>query len=137
MQLLRFAGTILGITLLGVSGPSYAQKQDFGKSEYVGQCAVCHGERGKGNGPKAGSLATRVADLTTLARRNAGVFPFQRVYEVIDGRQAFKAHGPRDMPIWGARYLSIAGEDLLPDPEAFVRTRILAVTEYIYRLQVK
>jgi hypothetical protein len=82
------------------------------------------------------------ADITTLAQRNKGVFPFARVYEVIDGTQLVKAHGPREMPIWGADY-KIEGAEyhmllLLPyDPEVYVRTRILALVEYMYRLQVK
>lgn len=68
------------------------------------------------------------------------MFPYQRVYEVIDGRQAIGAHGPRDMPIWGARYQTAAAGyymDVPYDPEAFVRTRIAALAEYVYRLQAK
>ena len=71
---------------------------------YLANCAVCHGKQGKGDGPFAGVLDTRVADLTTLAKQNGGVFPFARVYEIIDGEQVVKAHGPRDMPIWGTEF---------------------------------
>lgn len=45
-------------------------------------------------------------DLTTLAKRNKGVFPFDRVYAVIDGREIVRGHGDRDMPAWGDRYAS-------------------------------
>jgi hypothetical protein len=44
------------------------------------------------------------------------------------------------MPIWGLDYLAKGGQsykDVPYDPEVFVRTRILALTEYIYRLQAK
>jgi mono/diheme cytochrome c family protein len=117
-----------------------ADKFDFGKREYDSNCAVCHGKVGKGDGPYAGIVDTRISDLTTLSKRNGGVFPFARVNEFIDGRQTVKAHGPRDMPIWGQDYLVKAGEayfDVPYDPEAYVRTRVVALTEYVHRLQAK
>jgi mono/diheme cytochrome c family protein len=36
---------------------------DVGKSEYDAACAVCHGSKGKGNGPFVEQLASRVPDL--------------------------------------------------------------------------
>jgi hypothetical protein len=63
-----------------------------------------------------------------------------QVYEVIDGRKEVQAHGPRDMPIWGADYSVKAAEhyvDVPYDPESYVRARILALIEYINRLQAK
>jgi len=144
MKAYGIGSAILAIAMMCFSGIGYAQrspqKTDFGQREYDGQCAVCHGKLGKGDGPYAGIVDTRIADLTTLTKRNGGVFPMQRVYETIDGRQSVKAHGPRDMPVWGARYLIAATEasfDVPYDPEAYVRTRILALSEYINRLQVK
>ncbi len=114
---------------------------DVGKFEYEGACAVCHGLTGKGNGPFMGQLATRVPDLTVLARNNGGVFPFDRVYQSIDGRQELKAHGTREMPIWGRsfRMQSSAFFENYPahDSESGARSRILALTEYVYRLQGK
>jgi mono/diheme cytochrome c family protein len=117
-----------------------ADKFDFGKREYDSNCAVCHGKLGKGDGPYAGLVDTRISDLSTLSKRNGGVFPFARVVEFTDGRQTVKAHGPRDMPIWGQDYLVKAGEayfDVPYDPEAYVRTRIVALAEYVSRLQAK
>ena len=114
---------------------------DVGKFEYEGACAVCHGLTGKGNGPFMGQLATRVPDLTVLARNNGGVFPFDRVYQSIDGRLELKAHGSREMPIWGRsfRMQSSAFFENYPahDSESGARSRILALTEYVYRLQGK
>jgi mono/diheme cytochrome c family protein len=113
---------------------------DLGKREYDFKCAVCHGRLGKGDGPYAGLLETKIADLTTLSKRNNEVFPFQWVQEVIDGRQAFKAHGPSDMPIWGLDYLAKywgSYVDVPYDAETYIRTRVLALTEYVYRLQAK
>jgi hypothetical protein len=62
------------------------------------------------------------------------------VQEIIDGRQPLAAHGPQDMPIWGGRYLEKAAGSYMDVPydyEAYVRTRVLALAEYIYRLQAK
>lgn len=117
---------------------------DFGELEYRSSCAVCHGANGKGKGEFNPYLAKPATDLTTLAKANGGVFPLQRVYEVIDGRQTIPSHGTRDMPIWGLRYSVEAGTQLqyaeVPGPfdtEALVRARILALVEYINRLQVR
>jgi mono/diheme cytochrome c family protein len=117
------------------------QKVDLGKREYDANCAVCHGAAGRGDGPYAADVGAKgVADLTTLAKRNNGVFPFVRVYEFIDGTQVVKAHGTGDMPIWGADY-KVKGAayyvDVPFDPEVYVRARILALTEYVYRLQTR
>jgi mono/diheme cytochrome c family protein len=141
---MRTAGipaALLGAAVLAGTGIGYAaEKEDLGKREYTENCAVCHGKAGKGDGPYAGLVDTRIADLTVLSKGNKGVFPFARVYEVIDGRQAVKAHGPRDMPIWGTEYQTKAAEyyrDIDYDPDVYMRARILALTEYIYRLQAK
>jgi mono/diheme cytochrome c family protein len=129
--------------LLVSAGLAAAQAQpkfDLGKREYDSNCAGCHGFTGKGDGPYMLVLAKKdPADLTTLTRKNNGVFPIQRVYEVIDGRQALQAHGPRDMPIWGLDYQARAANsfylDVPYDPEVYVRSRVLALVEYVNRLQ--
>lgn len=132
---------------VGVIPMAHAQKSDpavdRGKYEYEAHCAVCHGLSGAGDGSfaqlfKAGIL---MPDLTELAKKNNGVFPFKRVYETIDGTQNVNAHGTQRMPIWGPRYRVEVGrsvyDDFRADPEVFVRARILALTEYVYRLQTK
>ena len=54
--------------------------------EYQSSCAACHGMDAKGNGPVSKELKTRPADLTVLAKNNNGVFPYDTVYQMIDGR---------------------------------------------------
>jgi len=50
----------------------------------------------KGGGPVSEELKTRPADLTALAKNNNGVFPYDRVYQMIDGRNTTVAsHGIR------------------------------------------
>jgi len=112
---------------------------DFGKEEFESKCASCHGLSGKGDGPLSLILMTKSTDLTTLTKRNGGVFPAQKVYEIIDGRQEVAAHGPRAMPVWGRDYHAKA-----PDLEAHIdlrtpitQTKILALVDYLYRIQDK
>jgi mono/diheme cytochrome c family protein len=133
---------LLGAALIGLMGTAYAQdkKFDFGKREYDSSCASCHGLKGKGDGPYKPFLTKSPTDLSLLSKKNAGVYPFHSVYAIIDGRQDVAAHGPRDMPVWGAAYSAKAAETYMDVPyssEAFVRTRVLALTEYISRLQAK
>jgi mono/diheme cytochrome c family protein len=143
MKATRTAAALVGMALIGGMAGVYAQqpkKFDFGKREYDSNCAACHGLKGKGDGPYKPYLTKSPTDLTILSKNNAGVFPFDRVYSIIDGRVEVGAHGPRDMPIWGTAYSVKAAEayfDVPYNPEAYVRTRILALTEYIARLQAK
>jgi mono/diheme cytochrome c family protein len=138
----RFAA--LPLLLIAMAVPPAADaaeetKIDVGKFEYEGSCAVCHGLTGKGGGPMAAQLKTQTPDITVLARKNGGVFPFDRVYQIIDGRQMLEAHGSREMPIWGRAFRlqsSVFFDSRVPhDSESSARSRILALTEYVYRLQ--
>lgn len=136
------AATCIGVVLVGSTVAALAgENVDIGKSEYNGACAVCHGSTGKGDGPMKSQLVSQVPDLTVLAKNNKGVFPFDRVYQIIDGRQEVKSHGSREMPVWGRHFnlqSSIYFENYPPqDTESAARSRILALTEYLYRIQAK
>ena len=142
MNKTRIACAIAGAALAGMTAASMAaDRPDYGKREFDSNCAVCHGRLGKGDGPYAGMVDTKGgADITQLTRKNGGVFPIYRVTQTIDGRFQVKAHGPRDMPIWGRDYQIKAGEfyaDSYYDPEAFIRGRILALIDYLNRMQAK
>ena len=132
---------VMTVGVLSVWGNGYAaDKVDFGKYEYESKCAVCHGLEGRGNGAMAAVLKTSVSNLTYLSKNNNGVFPLQRVYEIVDGTDVLPAHGTREMPIWGQEYradIEKAYFDVPFDAEAYVRAHILALTEYVYRLQAK
>ena len=144
MNRTRIAWAIAGAALLGMTTAAIAaDKPDWGKREYDSNCAVCHGKLGKGDGPYAGMVDTKGgADLTQLAKRNGGVFPIYKVTQTIDGRNVVKAHGPRDMPIWGDDYLASARKSAATsespfDAEAMVTYKVYALAEYVYRLQAK
>ncbi len=134
-----FQTAALALVLGSLAPPALAQpKVDLGKREFESKCAACHGVDGKGGGPFAAQLKNRLPDLTLLARNNGGIFPVNRTYEVIEG--AGKGHGTRAMPVWGVEYTVQAAEALpdLPYNQAvFVRTRIMALLEYMNQLQVK
>lgn len=128
---------VLGL-MLGGSAVLAQSPADLGKREYMSNCANCHGETGKGGGPYVELLKRSPPDLTMMAKNNGGVFPVSRAYAVIEGAGA--SHGSRDMPIWGQQYRVRAAEyyvDVPYNDEAFVRTRILALIEYMHRLQAK
>lgn len=121
------------------SASAQAQAIDVAKAEFQSSCAACHGADGKGKGPLSGALKSAPSDLTTLARKNNGVFPVNAVYEMIDGRKQVEAHGTRDMPIWGFRYMPSPYEAVNPSPatETAIRVRILAIVDYLNRIQEK
>lgn len=128
-------------SLLILISVAHAQsgKVDFGKREYVSNCANCHGMDGKGNGPYSDLLKKSPPNLTTLSKNNGGIFPMDRLYQSITGDN-IKAHGSRDMPIWGMEYRVEAANRYMEssyDPDAYVRVRVLAPLEYLYRLQIK
>ena len=129
------------------SAVALAQDLDAGKLEFQSSCATCHGIDGKGKGPLSEQLRVAPADLTVLAKKNDGVFPVNAVYETIYGIKRIIAHGPPDMPIWGFRYFArntAPGSkkpdhyvELSSDLDAIARTRMLAVIDYLNRIQQK
>jgi len=130
METAAFKWLIIANTIIAFSACASAQDIDVGKTEYQSSCAACHGIDAKGNGPVSKELKTRPTDLTVLAKNNNGVFPYNMVYEMIDGRNStISSHGTREMPIWGYRFTP---------PEAFrFKNRILAVIDYLNRVQEK
>jgi len=139
---------IAGLTA-GFAAAAQAEDVDIGKSEFLSSCASCHGTDGKGRGPLSEQLKVPPSDLTMLTKSNDGVFPTNAVYETIDGSKTIPAHGTREMPIWGERfdpiinlphavdppYWKMAGPE--QSPEVVVRRRILAVIDYLGRIQQK
>lgn len=117
---------------------SLAQEKEVitaGKNVYDHNCAVCHGLKAKGNGGAVSLLTVKPADLTQIAKKNGGEFPFWKVYGIIDGRQEIQAHGTRDMPIWGQEFRMQAGSSTMAEAE--VRGRILELVYYLQSIQAK
>jgi len=135
--------TAVGLVLC--SSTLFAQQRttDLGKREFENHCASCHGVDGKGNGAMGELLRRSAPDLTQLAKKNGGILPIARMYEVIEGAGVpIPSHGVRDMPVWGREYRLDDAQNLMEargnyDAAALVRARILMLLEYINRLQVR
>lgn len=133
-------GTVVFAVAQQAPSPAQTKRVDFGKAEYEARCATCHGLTGKGDGPTAAYLTRKTPDLTTLAKNNNGILPVTAMYLVITGDTELPAHGTREMPVWGNAYRFEAGQHYFEWPydiEGYVRVRILALIEYIDRLQAK
>lgn len=131
---LRGAAAAL-IATFAVSAAS-AQDLEATKTEFMNSCAVCHGESGRGDGEFSRVLNVKPADLTKLAEKNNGEFPFLKVFQVIDGRAMVDGHGTRDMPIWGNRYQKDVGDTFGPyGGERAVRARVLELVYYVQSIQ--
>ena len=103
-----------------------------GTQLYKRYCAVCHGNDLKGNGPAPYPFTGLPPDLTTLTKRHGGKFPDAYVSDVMRNGVKIPAHGPAEMPIWGADFR--AGEGL---NEAQVTARIADLSNYIRSRQDK
>jgi hypothetical protein len=141
---------MIGGLAIGLNAPSWTEESDLEKAEYLSSCANCHGEDRKGKGPFSRKLKTAPPDLTTLAKKNNGVFPVISVYRNIDGRNLVESHEGREMPIWGCRHTTapVDGKLIQPDhyeslldlscgPEDVIANRILSVVVYLRRIQEK
>ena len=127
-----------------LAGPALAEDDMIaqGRAEYMVSCANCHGEEARGDGPFAEVLTLTPSDLTSLAARNDGTFPEDRVYRIVDGRLPVEGHGTAEMPIWGEIYLDDArtlhrrrygpGE-----AENYVTERILSLIAYLRSVQAE
>jgi mono/diheme cytochrome c family protein len=104
-----------------------------GKDLFRAYCASCHGMDAKGNGPVAPALKAPIPDLTTLAKRNRGVFPREEMEKMIMGEKkgARAAHGTSEMPVWGPVFHKVEND------QDFALVRVRRLVEYLTKLQVK
>ena len=106
----------------------------YGGDLFQHYCASCHGRDGKGQGPAAAALRREPPALTTLARRNGGVFPTLRVYNVLAGKGGEvlpPAHGSHEMPVWGPIFRALDAT-----PRA-AETRLANLVTYLESLQAQ
>ena len=125
-----FKALILAGAITVFSTCGFAEDADLGKMNYESNCAACHGQNGKGDGPVSVELRTKPSDLTLIAKRNGGVFPADVLYRIIDGRRTIRAHGTYEMPVWGFVFQR-------SDPEDVARNRILTIIAYLKSIQLK
>ncbi len=127
-----------GMLLLPAVAQEGAREVTFGAVTYALSCAVCHGESGHGDGEMADELAVPAADLTGIALRNGGVFPAERVAEVIRGGSAVTTHGGQ-MPAWGLVFLKdpAGASDQPPATASAVERRIAELVAFLESIQAE
>jgi mono/diheme cytochrome c family protein len=99
-------GFLIQINTSCAFGPpegSSATQAERGKLIFEKQCKSCHGMDGVA--ATVDTLETKAKDLTRInKRRKVTTFPIEKIARYIDGRNLVKAHGPREMPVWGEVY---------------------------------
>jgi len=101
-----------------------------GERMYKQYCAACHGADAKGRGPVAHMLTTAPPDLTTLAKRHNGKFPYDYVKSVLEFGPGVTAHGSTEMPTWGPIFRYYDKQN-----ERVVQERIKNLCDYLASLQ--
>jgi len=101
-----------------------------GQTVFNRYCVACHGRSGKGDGSLAKDLRSSVPDITQMSKKNKGVFPFERIAKLVDGRETARAHGSPDMPAWGDAFQKTSGTDAETVDQA-----IRQLTHFIWSLQ--
>jgi mono/diheme cytochrome c family protein len=128
------------LCVVSVSGQSAADDPQLpsgyvpsGKVMYKQYCASCHGLDATGHGPASTLLKVPPANLTTLANRHGGKFPYEYVSGVLRfGVGPTILHGSSDMPIWGPIF-----EYFDKNNERIVQQRIKNLCDYLASLQEK
>ncbi len=105
---------------------------DNGRQHYVRYCASCHGIEGGGDGPVAEALTVPPTDIRMYRRDNDGVFSVDDLIEIIKGAKDVRAHGSREMPVWGNIWTEVNGRAV---PDEQVDRRVNELVEYIRSVQ--
>ena len=105
-----------------------------GVEMYERLCASCHGVDGRGDGPVSSLIKIGVPDLTLIAARDGGEFPAEDVRRTIDGRWDRRAHGARDMPVWGWEFYGTVNPDDAAE-RAKVDSMINRLVDYLRTIQ--
>jgi mono/diheme cytochrome c family protein len=121
-----------------------------GKQLYMKYCASCHGQNGTGDGVVGAMLTPKASDLTQIAKKNDGRFPFYEVMLLINGRSPTaqnqdtslpglpKAHGDPGMPVWGEIFSRQEMSEGTPmDLQLATTGKIMMITEYLQSIQAK
>ncbi|MGB3549796.1 MAG: cytochrome c [Candidatus Binatus sp.] len=129
-------GFLLLTLMLATSARSAAAQS--GIRDYQNYCAECHGLTGKGDGPSRLTIPMNPPpnDLTQMARKNGGKFPFDEVVDSIDGRKNIPSHARLQMPFWGTT-LQKPGQEFTPESDAEVKKRIEAMARFVESIQQK
>ena len=104
-----------------------------GQQMFTTYCAACHGAEGKGNGPVAQTLKVAPTDLSTLSKKNGGVFPSAHIAAVLQFGVENRAHGSAEMPVWGDLMRTMPSSNR--DTSVAMHQRISNLTDYLKQIQ--
>lgn len=115
----------------GAQEADVANLIERGKRSYLLHCGACHGVEGAGDGAIAAYLKVELSDLRHISAVAGGEYPFDDVYDIIDGRDV-PGHGTRAMPVWGPAFKGL-------DPEAdkkVIKEKVVELVYYIKSIQI-
>ena len=121
---------LLAGLLLVIASAAQASEIASSRALYLEFCATCHGLTGEGDGPLAQALTTPPPNLRRLSERYGNPLPEDQIARFIDGRADVRAHGPRDMPVWGFRFYPEARGN-----ERAIGNRIADLVAYLQSIQ--
>ena len=134
---------LLGVFVLGVVGAGITTEArslqaprpagtavDRGHATFKEECAVCHGDQGKGTASTSPDHPAP-PDLTILARKANGLFPAAHVEAVLKGTDPVAAHTPA-MKGWLALFVAQADGSM-----AAADARVADLVQYLGSIQVK
>lgn len=101
-----------------------------GDTMFKEYCSACHGLDARGHGPVASMLKVPPPDLTLLAKRHGGKFPYEYVSSILRFGPGVSAHGAADMPTWGPIFSFLDNYN-----ERSVQQRIKNLAGYLASLQ--
>ena len=131
-RILPLVGLLLAAaSSAGASDLTQATHVAQGRAIYQQYCASCHGVKGEGNGPMARVLNSPPTNLRLLSERYGNPLPAKAIAQYIDGRVDVKAHGPRDMPVWGKRFYPVARGS-----ESEIKAMIFDLVAYLQSIQI-
>lgn len=136
VRLILASSALLWIACVATAGPAVDETKlpptymPSGAQMYKQYCAACHGVDAKGQGPLAAVLKTPPPDLTTLAKRHLGKFPYDYVASILEFGPGPAAHGSSDMPTWGPIFRYYDKQN-----ERIVQQRIKNLCDYLASLQ--
>ncbi len=132
------ASTAFLLLILVLATTARTAAAQSGIRDYQIYCADCHGLGGKGDGPSRLTIPMNPPpnDLTVMAKKNGGTFPFDEVVDSIDGRKNIPSHARLQMPFWGTT-LQQPGKEFTPESDAEVKKRIESMARYVESIQQK
>lgn len=105
--------TLVSVVSAVLVAPGFGADLAKGKAIYADKCVKCHGEKGKGDGPKAVDMEKKPADHTDKAK--------MAKFTDADLKKAVK-EGKRPMPAYGKKLTDEQIDDVIAYVRSFAET---------------